>query len=115
MKVKSAHATAGIGKLHGYLGHFAKPKHINRGHNDLKNDYEVLNQMQRDRSEGGLPSDQERQRLARERAQGARQEAEAKAANARVLDNISVDAPASRDSAMARDPKSRNLIKRGLM
>lgn len=33
MKFKSAHTTAGIGKLHGYLGHFAQPKHINRGHN----------------------------------------------------------------------------------
>lgn len=33
MKIKSPHETAGIGKLHGYLGHFAKAKHINRGHN----------------------------------------------------------------------------------
>lgn len=36
MKVKSPHATAGIGKLHGYLGHFAQPKHVNRGHNSDK-------------------------------------------------------------------------------
>jgi hypothetical protein len=33
MKVKSAHETAGIGKGHKYLGHFAQPKYINRGHN----------------------------------------------------------------------------------
>ena len=35
MKVKTPHQTAEIGKLHGYLGHFAQPRHINRGHNDL--------------------------------------------------------------------------------
>lgn len=33
MKVKSAHETACIGKGHKYLGHYAKAKHINRGHN----------------------------------------------------------------------------------
>jgi hypothetical protein len=31
--MKTAHETAGIGKNHRYLGHFAKPMHINRGHN----------------------------------------------------------------------------------
>ena len=33
MKVKTPFETAGIGKGHRYLGHFAKAKHINRGHN----------------------------------------------------------------------------------
>src|SRR5712672_3919530 len=35
MKVKSAHATAELGKHHAYLGHFKRPKFINQGHNDL--------------------------------------------------------------------------------
>lgn len=35
MKIKSAHETAGLGKHHRYLGHFARPKFINQGHNDL--------------------------------------------------------------------------------
>ncbi len=34
MKIKTAHETAGIGPGHRYLGHFAKPKFINQGHND---------------------------------------------------------------------------------
>lgn len=33
MKIKSAAETAQLGKAHAYLGHFAKAKHINRGHN----------------------------------------------------------------------------------
>lgn len=38
MKVKSAHETAGIGKGHKYLGHFAKAKNINKGHNTVEDD-----------------------------------------------------------------------------
>ncbi len=34
MKTKTAHETAGIGPGHRYLGHFAKPRFINQGHND---------------------------------------------------------------------------------
>jgi hypothetical protein len=37
MKVKDAHETAGIGEGHEYLGHFAKKKYINKGHNDVAN------------------------------------------------------------------------------
>lgn len=42
MKVKSAHATAGIGSGHSYLGHFAKPHNINRGHNTDPMNEEVV-------------------------------------------------------------------------
>lgn len=35
MKIKTAHEAAGIGPGHRYLGHFAKPKYINQGHNDV--------------------------------------------------------------------------------
>lgn len=65
MKVKSPHATAGIGKLHGYLGHFSKPQHINRGHNS-----DPVGDLV-------LPSDKRRQRLHEEFVAGVAKDAEA--------------------------------------
>lgn len=65
MKIKSPAQTAQLGHTHAYLGHFAKAKHINRGHNsDPAGDL-------------SLPSDKRRQRLHEEFVAGAVKDAEA--------------------------------------
>lgn len=59
MKIKSPHETAGIGKLHGYLGHFAQARHINRGHNDTPMRGKVYSDTKPKYDEGfGLPTAQ---------------------------------------------------------
>lgn len=65
MKIKSAHETAGIGPGHRYLGHFAKPKYINQGHNS-----DPVGDL-------ALPSDKRRQRLHEEFVAGVVKDAEA--------------------------------------
>ena len=65
MKIKSPAETAQLGKSHAYLGHFAKAKHINRGHNS-----DPVGDL-------SLPSDKRRQRLHEEFVAGAVKDAEA--------------------------------------
>lgn len=41
MKNRTAADVAGIGKAHKYLGHFAKAKHLNRGHNTVEDGQDI--------------------------------------------------------------------------
>lgn len=72
MKIKTAAQTANLGKAHAYLGHFAKAKHINRGHNT-----DPVGNLSDVRAQGGMPSDQQRERLHRQKVADAVKDAEA--------------------------------------
>lgn len=93
-----------MGPHHAYLGRFRQAKHLNRGHNG-----DPIQDLADTRALGGLPSDQERLRQRRDRAENVRKEAEENVRQMRTLDSVApIDAPGTKDrnEISVRRPRS---------